>query len=255
MKVLLSPAKSLSIKQESFDALFYSHASFLKESKMLVSKLKKMNVQTIQAMMHLSHDLATLNVNRFQNWIESVEPTEDVMQAVFAFNGEVYKGFDASTLTVDGLNNAQASVRILSGLYGILKPMDLIYPYRLEMGTKWIISSKYKNLYQFWGKKLAQYLNNELEKDEKVINLASIEYARVLNNNVLKATMVTPVFKEYKNGKFATVMMYAKHARGKMARHIVQNNVTEPEALKLYSLDGYSFDVKQSSDSEWVFVR
>jgi cytoplasmic iron level regulating protein YaaA (DUF328/UPF0246 family) len=255
MKILLSPAKSLASKTASCDGLFYSQASFLKESKLLVSKLKKMNAQQIQSMMHLSKDLAALNVHRFQKWEEPIMPTEEVMQAVFAFNGEVYRGFDASGLSIAELERAQTSVRILSGLYGILKPMDLIYPYRLEMGTKWEIGTKHKNLYQFWGKKLAQFLNNELEPAEYVINLASAEYSKAVDQKTLKARVITPVFKEFKNGKYSIVMVYAKQARGKMARHIIQENITEPEALKLYGLDGYSFDVNQSSDSEWVFVR
>lgn len=255
MKILLSPAKSITSKIACCDQLFFSQPSFLKESKLLVSKLKKLNAQKIQSMMHLSKDLAELNVHRFKNWKEPTELTDEMFQAVFAFNGEVYKGFDAQSLSVAELERVQDSVRILSGLYGLLKPMDVIYPYRLEMGTKLEIGTKYKNLYQFWGKKLAHYLNQELKPGECVVNLASAEYAKAVDQKTLKAHMVTPVFKEFKNGKCSVVMVYAKHARGKMARHIIQENMTEAEALKMYDLDGYSFDVKHSSDFEWVFVR
>ncbi len=255
MKILLSPAKSIAPKSLTCDELFYSQASFLKESSLLISKLKKMNSKQVQSMMHLSEDLAILNTHRFKSWIEPVNQSDEVMQAVFAFNGEVYKGFDASTLTINELERAQASVRILSGLYGILKPMDLIYPYRLEMGTKWVISTKHKSLYQFWGKKLTQQLNAELNEDEKVINLASAEYVKAIAIKELRVPVITPIFKEFKNGKYSVVMMYAKLARGKMARHIIRENITNHELLKNYDLDAYSFDVNQSNDTEWVFVR
>jgi len=133
--------------------------------------------------------------------------------------------------------------------------MDLIFPYRLEMGTKWSITPNQKNLYQFWGKKLSLFLSNEMEKGEVIINLASNEYFKAIDRKVLKNNVITPVFKEFKNGEYKIVMMYAKHARGAMARYIVTNKIESAEELKLYSVDGYFFDVNQSSESEWVFVR
>lgn len=254
MKILISPAKTIDIKEldKHFD---HSIAHFLKESDQLVKKLKKLSVKKIEALMHVSKDLAELNHLRYQNWSEPVKLTKNVTPAIFAFNGEVYKGFNAGELSSEQLADAQQTVRILSGLYGLLKPMDLLFPYRLEMGTKWVITSKQKNLYQFWGKKISVYLNNEMEKGEYVINLASSEYFKAIDLKTLKHTVITPVFKEFKNGEYKIVMMYAKHARGAMARYIVVNKIENPEELKLYSVDGYSFDVNQSTDMEWVFVR
>jgi cytoplasmic iron level regulating protein YaaA (DUF328/UPF0246 family) len=158
-------------------------------------------------------------------------------------------------LTEEDLNRANDQILILSGLYGILKPMDLLVPYRLEMGTSWQITPKVKNLYQFWGKKLAQQLNLELGKEDVIINLASAEYFKAIDKKTLKSTVITPVFKEFKNGEYKIVMMYAKHARGAMARYIVKNKIETAEELKLYSIDGYSFDVNQSTVAEWVFTR
>ncbi|MEY3237214.1 MAG: hypothetical protein RI883_1315 [Bacteroidota bacterium] len=254
MKVLISPAKTIDIK-EIDRKIEFSIAQFLEESNQLVKKLKKLSVKKIESLMHVSTDLAHLNHSRFQNWLEPLELTTDVSLAIFTFNGEVYKGFDAKTLNEEQLKSAQNKIRILSGLYGILKPLDLLFPYRLEMGTKWEITPKQKNLYQFWGNKLSLYLNKEMEKGEVIINLASNEYFKAIDYKILKNKIITPVFKEFKNGDYKIVMMYAKHARGAMARYIVINNIESAEELKLYSVDGYSFDVNQSTESEWVFTR
>ena len=254
MKVLISPAKSIEIKEVEC-AVPFSVGHFLKESSQLINKLNKLSVKKIESLMHISTDLAQLNHTRFQNWTEPITIKPEVSPAIFAFNGEVYKGFDAKTLTAQQLESAQNKVRVLSGLYGILKPLDLLFPYRLEMGTKWEITPKQKNLYQFWGNKLSSYLNNEMEKGEVIINLASNEYFKAIDRKVLKHTVITPVFKEFKNGEYKIVMMYAKHARGAMARYIVTNNIDSPEELKLYNVDDYSFDVNQSTDVEWVFTR
>lgn len=254
MKVLLSPAKSIdtssipNIKDTSV-------ASFLKESEQLVNKLKKFSVKKLEAMMHISRDLAELNKERYSNWTIPLEKTETIVPAAFAFNGEVYRGLDIQSFSDEELVKAQSVIRILSGMYGVLKPLDLMYPYRLEMGTKWQITSKHKNLYQFWGSKLSKFLNAELEKDEVLVNLASSEYFKAIDRKTLKAQVVTPIFKEFKNGEYKIVMMFAKHARGAMARYIVKHNVRDVEELKLYSVDGYSFDVNQSTEDEWVFTR
>lgn len=254
MKVIISPAKSIDTSN-LIDLPELSASPFLKESNQLIGKLKKLSVKKLESMMHISKDLAELNHQRFNNWTEPLELTKDVAPSILAFSGEVYRGFDARSLTVEELASAQEKIRILSGLYGILKPFDLLYPYRLEMGTKWEITPKQKNLYQFWGSKLSVFLNQEMEKDEVVVNLASTEYAKAIDRKILKARVITPVFKEYKNGEFKIVMMYAKHARGAMARYIVKHNIEDPEQLKLYNVDGYQFDVNQSSENEWVFIR
>lgn len=254
MKVLLSPAKS--IDTNSIPAITDTTvASFLKESEQLVNKLRKFSLKKLEAMMHISRDLAELNKERYANWTIPLERTESIVPAAFAFNGEVYRGLDIQSLSEEELLKADSVIRILSGMYGILKPLDLMYPYRLEMGTKWQITAKQKNLYQFWGSKLSKFLNAEMEKDEVLVNLASSEYFKAIDRKTLKAKVITPVFKEFKNGEYKIVMMYAKHARGAMARYIVQNNITLVEELKLYTVDGYSFDVNQSTEEEWVFTR
>jgi cytoplasmic iron level regulating protein YaaA (DUF328/UPF0246 family) len=169
----------------------------------------------------------------------------------------VYRGIDVESLNSTEIQAAQNQLRILSGLYGMLKPLDLMYPYRLEMGTKLKITNKTTNLYQYWGTKIAQKLNEELatETNPVLVNLASNESFKAIDQKTLKAKVITPVFKEFKNGKYSIVMMYAKHARGAMARYIIQQNIQDVEALKTYTVDGYSFDVNQSTDVEWVFTR
>jgi cytoplasmic iron level regulating protein YaaA (DUF328/UPF0246 family) len=254
MKILLSPAKSIDTSKVTL-SYSVSLPIFLKESEQLIAKLKKMSAKKLAKLMHISPDLAELNELRFKNWEKPTVQTSEVIPAVLAFSGEVYRGLDALSLTEEELNRANDQIRILSGLYGILKPMDLLVPYRLEMGTSWQITPKVKNLYQFWGKKLAQELNLESGKEDVIINLASAEYFKAIDKKTLKSTVITPVFKEFKNGEYKIVMMYAKHARGAMARYIVKNNIQLAEELKLYSIDGYSFDVNQSTDTEWVFTR
>lgn len=254
MKVLLSPAKS--IQTTAIPTIQDTTiAAFLKESEQLVNKLRKFSIKKLETTMHISRDLAELNKERYANWTIPIERTETVVPAAFAFNGEVYRGLDIQSLSDEELIKAQSMIRILSGMYGILKPLDLMFPYRLEMGTKWQITPKQKNLYQFWRSKLSKFLNNEMEKEEVIVNLASSEYFKAIDRKTLKAKVVTPVFKEFKNGEYKIVMMYAKHARGTMARYIVQNNVSNVDELKLYTVDGYSFDVNQSTDEEWVFTR
>jgi hypothetical protein len=254
MKVLLSPAKSIDVK--GINRVYQSSVpAFLKETHTLVSKLKKMDPVKLGKLMHISSDLAELNVQRYKDWQDPIVQQEEIVPCILAFSGEVYRGMDARTFIDAELEWANDHLRILSGLYGILKPLDLMYPYRLEMGTKWEVSPKARNLYQFWGKKLALYLNDELKKGEVIVNLASTEYFKAVDKKTLKARVITPVFKEFKNGEFKVVMMYAKHARGAMARYIVTNRVEESDELKLYTVEGYEFDEKQSTADEWVFVR
>ncbi len=254
MKIVISPAKSIDFKRVE-NSTIETIPDFLKEAESLVVKLKKMSSKKIAKMMHLSTDLADLNYNRYQNWEKPLVASETIYPAISAFNGEVYKGFDIYSLTNEEIERAQKTLRILSGLYGILKPMDLIYPYRLEMGTKWEITPKTKNIYSFWGNKLAKYLNEEMEKEEVLINLASTEYFKAVDLKTIKHRIITPHFKDFKNGELKIVMMYAKHQRGAMARYIIKNNITNPDELKLYCQDGYSFDVNSSTENDWVFVR
>jgi cytoplasmic iron level regulating protein YaaA (DUF328/UPF0246 family) len=254
MKILISPAKSINEHCE-FPSFDYTQPTFSKEAKALAGKLKKMKAKDIMELMHVSKDIAELNVHRNKSWYLSAEPTEEVRPAAFLFTGEVYKGLDVESLSAKELEKAQQNLRILSGMYGLLKPMDLIYPYRLEMGTRWEIKEGITNLYQYWGDKLTKSLLKETQKGEAIINLASGEYNKAIQWKKIKNPVVTPVFKEFKNGEYKVVMIFAKHARGAMARYILQHDLSDIEELKGYQVDGYSFDEKQSSDSEWVFVR
>ena len=254
LKILISPAKSIDYKKIENSNLS-SIPLFLKDTESLVIKLKKFSSKKIGEMMHLSTDLSDLNYNRYQNWESPVVLSESVFPAISAFNGEVYKGFDVHSLSEKEIELAQNKLRILSGLYGILKPMDFLYPYRLEMGTKWQITPKTKNLYIFWGSKIADSLNKEMEKDEVLINLASTEYFKAVDLKMLNSRVITPHFKDFKNGQLKIVMMYAKHQRGAMARYIIKNNISNPEELKVYNVDGYSFDVNSSTENDWVFIR
>jgi cytoplasmic iron level regulating protein YaaA (DUF328/UPF0246 family) len=254
MKVILSPAKSIDTTKVK-GSYSFSIPYFINDSEKLVQKLKRIKANKLADIMHISMDLAELNEQRFTNWQVPTQQTAEIVPSVLAFSGEVYRGLDAHSLDEVELERANQSIRILSGLYGMLKPLDLMVPYRLEMGTKWEISPKTKNLYQFWGKKIAEELNKEMSVSEVVVNLASTEYFKAVDKKILKAKVITPVFKDFKNGDYKIVMMYAKHARGAMARYIVKNDITDPEELKLYDVDGYTFDVNQSTETDWVFAR
>lgn len=253
MKIILSPAKNLN------EQVLENHSSsfplFEKEANQLVKDLKKLKKVGLQELMGISLDLAELNAHRFKKWKKASKNADGAQSAVYTFDGEVYRALNVHTLTEEQQTTLNDRVRILSGLYGMLKPMDLIYPYRLEMGTKFSCKPDQKNLYEFWGDKVTKALKKELAKDEVVINLASSEYVKVIKPSLLKNKMITPVFKEFKNGAFSVVMMYAKHARGAMARYLVENELSDVEELKLYQVDGYQFDEKQSTDTEWVFIR
>lgn len=203
--------------------------------------------------MSISKDLAELNYERNQNWEPSVEKNERNAHAAAVFNGEVYRGLNAETMNDKQIQFAQNHLRILSGLYGVLRPLDLMEPYRLEMGTKWSITSTKPNLYKYWGTKIAEEINT-IEKDV-VINLASSEYFKAVDSKKIKARVITPIFKEFKNGECKMLMVYAKKARGFMARYAIDNNIQDPEQLKLFDTEGYMYDVKLSTENEWVFTR
>jgi cytoplasmic iron level regulating protein YaaA (DUF328/UPF0246 family) len=254
MKILLSPAKSIH-QDKSYEKLYSSEIAFKNETNSLAKKLQKLSVKKMEKLMHISSELAQLNVQRYADWNDEISENTASFPAIYGFNGEVYKGFDADSLSEKQRLYAQEHVRILSGLYGILKPLDMIAPYRLEMGTKWDITPKIKNLYQFWDKKITTYLNNEFKENEPIINLASTEYFKAVDVKSLNAKVITPVFKEFKNGDYKIIMMFAKHARGAMARYIVNNELNDPEEIKLFSHDGYGFDANLSSENEWVFTR
>jgi uncharacterized protein len=253
MKVLLSPAKAIDISKE-LKSSNYSAPIFISEARGLINKLSKYSSKKIGKMMNLSDDLSNLNYQRYQEWESIMSKNEFNGHAAAVFNGEVYRGLDAQSMNDKELEIAQDKIRILSGVYGVLKPLDIIYPYRLEMGTKWAVTPAKKNLYKFWGSKLAESLNKE-NSDGIIINLASTEYFKALDKDVLKGRIITPSFKEFKDGEYKMIMVYVKKARGFMARYIVDNNINDPENIKLFSTEGYMFDVNQSTDDEWVFTR
>lgn len=254
MKILLSPAKSLDFDR-NIKTPTETVAPFVENADYLAGKIGKLSKKKLGELMHLSEQLTDLNYDRYQTWQKPEKAGNNIKPAITVFTGEVYKGFDVETLSQKEMSNAQKQVRILSGLYGILRPLDLMFPYRLEMGTKWNVTPKTKNLYVYWGTKIAEYLNKETEKDEVIINLASNEYYQAVDKKMLKPRVITPVFKELKGDQYKIVMMYAKHARGAMARDIVQNQYKNVEDLKGYNVDGYSYNEGLSNDNEWVFVR
>lgn len=254
MKIVISPAKSLDFDRK-IDTPKVTQAPFLKETEALAKKLKRMSSKELEKLMKLSTSLADLNYQRYQNWETPKKEGDWIKPALTVFTGEVFKGIDAPTFSAKDFKNAQEQLHILSGLYGILKPLDLMYPYRLEMGTKWAITPKTKNLYKFWGTKLAEYLNDEMKEGEVLINLASNEYFKAIDKKTLKARVVTPVFKELKGDQYKVIMIYAKHARGAMTRNIIQQQYKSVDDLKGYNVDGYSYNETLSSEDEWVFVR
>jgi hypothetical protein len=252
MKILLSPAKS--IQTEGIKAEVFSEMPrFISDSEKLVKKLKKLKPKALASLMDISMDLANLNQTRFLKW--STELQEEWLPAAAIFTGEAYKGLNYNELSETNKQRGQERLRILSGLYGLLKPADLILPYRLEMGTPFQPTPKETSLYSFWRPKLTKFLASELSSDEIIINLASAEYSKALDFKNLKNRVITPTFKEFKNGKFSTVMIFAKHARGSMSRYLIENDLEDIEQLKTYNVDNYEFNEAQSSENEWVFVR
>ena len=252
MHLLLSPAKTLDM-EPAMEVSNYSLAPFQNEAKELIVHLKKLKATDLQNLMGVSSKIAELNADRFEQWQLPFDLTNS-KQAIFAFKGEVYLGLDAYSLPLNKLDQLQNKLRILSGQYGLLKPLDLIQAYRLEMGTKLKVGVK-DNLYKYWDKKITNELNSELVDNEVFINLASNEYFKVVKTNLLKAPVITPVFKDYKDGKLKVISFFAKKARGLMVRYIIDNNIEEVERLKGFNSEGYAFDANLSTEEELVFTR
>ena len=252
MKLVLSPAKSLNFESK-LPTNTVSESCFLAESERLNKLLKKKSARSLSKLMSISPALGQLNYERNQEW--HLPFTKDnARQAIYAFNGDVYRGLDAYTIPKDKLDKVQDTVRIISGLYGLLKPLDLMQPYRLEMGTKFPVG-KYKNLYEFWKKKVTQALNDDLEDDELFLNLASNEYFKAIDTKALKVIVITPVFKEFKNGQYKTIAIFAKLARGLMSRYIIDTEAKTIDDIKGFNYDGYGFDANLSTETELVFTR
>ncbi|WP_397363480.1 peroxide stress protein YaaA [Olleya sp. R77988] len=252
MKLVISPAKSLDFETK-IPTTKATESLFLEQSKKLNTLLKKKSPNTLSKLMSISDNLAQLNYNRNQDW--TLPFTKDnARQAMYAFNGDVYKGLDAYNIPKDKLELTQNTVRILSGLYGVLKPLDLIQPYRLEMGTKLKIGTK-KNLYEFWKKDIVKALNEELVDDEVFLNLASNEYFKAIDTKALKVPVVTANFKEFKNGKLKIISFFAKEARGLMARYVIDTNAKTIDDLKQFNYNNYQFDGNLSTQKDLVFTR
>lgn len=252
MKLVISPAKSLDFETE-LPTNTHTEPQFLEQSQRLNTLLKKKSAKSLSKLMHISDALGQLNYERNQSW-ELPFTTDNARPAVYAFNGDVYRGLDAYTIPKEKIDTLQNTVRILSGLYGVLKPTDLMQPYRLEMGTKMPVGTK-KNLYEFWKKDITAALNEELEDDELFLNLASNEYFKAIDTKLLKVPVVTANFKDFKNGKYKVISFYAKAARGAMARYIVDTNAQTIDDLKGFNYMDYGFSESLSKDNDLVFTR
>lgn len=248
MIIILSPAKTLDFSRR-IASNSHSEAIFTQEADKLAKMMAHYSVSDLLQVMKMSESLAQLTYERFHHW-DSAEVEQK--QAGAAFKGEAYNGLDLISLDEQALDFAQAHLRILSGLYGVLRPYDLIKPYRLEMGSK----LKQDSLYHFWQEKVTSAINQDLEaQGGPLINLASQEYFKVLKNQALKSEVITPVFKENKGGKLKTIVVYAKKARGMMARYIIENALSEAEDIKNFAIDGYRFNVEGSDSSTYLFTR
>ncbi len=255
MIVLISPAKSLNFLEGPIKRP-YSHPPFLEDSEKLIKKLRRLSRKKIREMMHISENLAQLNADRYARW-EPGPVIEGAKQAIFAFRGDVYLGMDADSFSEEDLDYAQDHLRILSGLYGILKPLDLIQPYRLEMGTKLKIGRK-NDLYEFWKEKLTAQIQEKLEQDEHkiVFNLASKEYFSSVDFSQLDAEVIEPSFLDWKNGKYKSISFFLKKARGLMTAWIIKHRITSAEDLKSFEADGYAYNEELSAAGNgWVFSR
>lgn len=253
MILVISPSKTLDFSGSISDK--YTNPDFLDDSHKLITILRKLKVQDIAELMDLSEKLSQLNWQRYHDFTLPFS-LENARQAIYAFKGDVYDGLAVEGFGASDINHANEHLRIISGLYGLLKPLDLIQPYRLEMGTK-LANKNGKDLYKFWGDKITEKLNDSLEKDGSniLVNLASEEYFKAVNKRLLKGEIVTPVFKEKKGKEYKIISFFAKKARGKMVGYILKNRIKNGDAIKNFNEDGYEFNPKISSDKELVFVR
>lgn len=252
MKIVISPAKSLDFETK-LPTRKHTEAVFLANAQEVQNVLKEKSPKELRELMDISDKLADLNWQRNQDW-KLPFTTKNARPAMYAFNGDVYIGLDAYTLPAAKINKIQDSLRILSGLYGLLKPLDLIQPYRLEMGTQMPVGEN-KNLYEYWKKTITEALNNELADDELFVNLASNEYFSAIDVKALKVPVITPEFKDYKDGKLKMISFFAKKARGMMVRYIIDKNVKTLKGLQGFDYEGYKFDPKLSKGNTLVFTR
>ncbi|EKO3658621.1 peroxide stress protein YaaA [Vibrio metschnikovii] len=254
MLIVVSPAKTLDY-ESPLPSQEHTQPELIEHSKLLIDVCRQLTPDDISALMKVSDTIAGLNVARFAQWSEQFS-LDNARQAIFAFKGDVYTGLDVQSLSEESLRFAQQHLRMLSGLYGLLKPLDLMQPYRLEMGTK-LANPRGGNLYQFWGSIITEKLNQaiEVQGDNVLINLASNEYFKAVKINQLNAQVITPIFKDAKSGQYKVISFYAKKARGMMARYIIDNQVTSVEELTHFTTAGYYFVPQESSPTELVFKR
>ena len=254
MLTLISPAKTLDYETPTVTDSF-SQPRHLTQSRKLVRRMRQFSGEELSGLMNVSNNIAELNQKRFKQWKTPFKP-ENARQAMFAFKGDVYIGLDAYSMTQQNTEFAQEHLRILSGLYGLLRPLDLIQPYRLEMGTR-VDTEAGKNLYQFWNDQITKTLNQELRKSKSdtLVNLASNEYFKAIKPKLLKAEVITPVFKDYNKNDYQVIGFFAKKARGLMARYIIDNEIDDPVELQSFAAEGYAYNAAMSKPGEWVFTR
>lgn len=254
MLMLISPAKTLDF-QHPHPTVKATEPAFLDASAELVGTLREHSPEDLSELMHISPALGELNARRFLEWHRPLTP-ENARPALFAFKGDVYQGLDAGSLAAADIRWAQRHLRILSGLYGLLRPLDLIQPYRLEMGTR-LAHGRARNLYEFWGTRLTDAINAELAGTRRpvLVNLASQEYFGAVDPSRVGARIITPSFREYRNGRYQFVSMFGKRARGLMVRYAIDRRISTPAALRDFAVEGYRFDEALSAGDDWVFVR
>jgi len=256
MIIVLSPAKSLDYETPAHISK-HTLPDFVDDAAELIGGLRQLSPQQIATLMSISDPLAQLNFQRYVDWSPTFSRS-NAKQAVLAFNGDVYEGFNAKTLSAADLDYAQKHVRVLSGLYGLLRPLDLLQPYRLEMGTRFP-NARGKDLYAFWGARITEALNAQLRRNKGaarvLVNCASNEYFRSVKPKLLEAPVVTPVFEDWKGGQYKVISFHAKRARGLMARYAVEHRIDAPEALQGFDAEGYAFDARASNDSTYIFRR
>tara|TARA_B100000427_G_C15364065_1_gene531220 strand:- start:119 stop:877 length:759 start_codon:yes stop_codon:yes gene_type:complete len=252
MKTLISPSKTLNF-DNNINCDITSKCRLIDYTSELHKILISYSKNDLKNLMNVSDKIAELNYNRFKTW-EDPSNSKTSKQAIYAFKGDVYSGLDAESIDEDKFDYLQNSLRIISGYYGLLRPFDQILPYRLEMGTK-LENENGNNLYKFWGDKITDVLNEDLDTNDIIVNLASDEYFKSINKDKIKSKIITPVFKEFKNGLYKVIAIYAKKARGLMSRFLIERKSTSIDDIKLFNIDGYSFDSNLSNDSQLVFTR
>lgn len=252
MIALLSPAKTMDFEPQN-QTVEFTEPRFLKESEYLIPKLRKLSTRQIEKLMKINPDLAELNRLRFESWHTPFTP-QNAKQAILAFRGDVYRGLSAENFNEADLTFAQHKVRLLSGLYGLLRPLDLIQPYRLEMGLRFKVTESKTNLYKFWGSQISDLLKADLAGG-MILNLASNEYFAAINKKDFEGRIINFHFRDLKNGEYKPLMTYAKLGRGYMTRYMIENRITNPEDLKNFNLKKYTFNDRLSETNEWVFTR